>query len=183
MSIITKIFVGVGLLLVGGSPSLHGSADPIQEVRELYLLATSDEAAIRRGLDAVGEARGESSAGDAALLAAYEGALITLKAKYVFWPTTRMRHLNQGLRILDTLVAAHPDDSEIRYLRLMSCYYLPSFIGRGKTVREDFAGLAGTLPRDRAALPPELYRGISEFVIANGELSEAQIGALQAAIP
>jgi hypothetical protein len=184
MKLLTSVLFSAALLLAGSAPLAAADVDPIEEVRELYLLATEREPAVEQGLDAVAALRGESALepSDVLLLDAYEGALITLKAKYVFWPTTRMRHLNEGLAVLDRLVAGNPGNSEIRYLRLMSCYHLPSLLGRGGTVREDFGALAQTLPADRNNVPEELYRGIVDFVVENGRVTPEESAALTASL-
>jgi hypothetical protein len=177
-----KIFAVVGLLFLGSVAGAGATTpDPLDAVRELYHQAAEEEGALEQGLDAVAALRSESRLGteQQALLDAYEAALVTLKAKYVFWPTTRMRYVNQGLGVLDRLVSVHAEDSEIRYLRLMSGYYLPSFLGRGDTVREDFAVLARTLPADVSEIPAELYQGIGRFVLANGRLPQEETRLLR----
>ena len=117
-----------------------------------------------------------------ALLTAYEGALVTLHAKNAFRPAQKMRHMRAGLARLDGAVVAYPDGAEARYLRLMSCYYLPGFFGRGGSVREDFAALAQLLPRVRGRYPPDLYQAIARFVVERGKLAPDARGALEATL-
>lgn len=175
------------LALVVVAPRAHGQpADPLARVRQLYHAAVQDASAVQRALKAVQEVR--ASAGvqpgtpaDAALTA-YRGALITLRAKHGTWPPDRLRHLRQGLAVMDGVVMAHPDQAEVRYLRLMSCYYLPGILGRGWSVREDFAALTRLLPSARGQYPPDLYAAISRFVLRNGRLSTGQRRALEAAL-
>jgi hypothetical protein len=89
----------------------------------------------------------------AATLTAYEGALATLRAKHALWPPRKLQHLRAGLAVLDATIEAHPEHAEARYLRLMSCYYLPSILGRGGSVQEDFAALARLLPGAPGPVP------------------------------
>jgi hypothetical protein len=107
---------------------------------------------------------------------------VTLRAKHGTWPPSRLRHLREGLSILDGAVAARPDEAEVRYLRLLSCYYLPGILGRGRSVREDFAALARLLPEARHDFPPELYAAMVRFVLENGGPSPPQRAALLAAL-
>jgi hypothetical protein len=155
----------------------------LMRLRELYLAAVSDRSAIDRGLAEVVSLRATPAARASvrldATLSSYEGALVTLRAKHAVWPPRKLQHLRDGLAVLDSVVAAHPGHAEARYLRLMSCYYLPSILGRSDSVREDFAALAGTLPSVRAEYPPELYRAIVRFVLENGSPDPQARAALQ----
>jgi hypothetical protein len=163
-----------------------GTASPLDSLRALYYAAVQEERAIPHGLRAVDSLRQSDTvvAGgplDGVLLA-YEGALVTLRAKHGFWPHDRLRHLRDGLALLDQAVKLHPEVGEVRYLRLMSCYYLPGIVGRRRSVLEDFAALARLLPAARADHPPELYRAIVTFVLENGEPSEQERAALEDAL-
>lgn len=155
----------------------------IEGVRQLYLQAVQSERAIPRGLAEVERLRARTRDAHAlATLTAYTGALTVLRAKHGLWPPDRLRHTRNGLAVLDRVIAAHPEHAEARYLRLMSCYYLPRILGRGWSVREDFAALARLLPSVRGDYPPDLYQAIVRFVIQNGQPSPEQRAALQAAL-
>src|SRR5690606_12536281 len=106
----------------------------------------------------------------AALLLAYEGALELLRAKHGSWPPTRWKAARRGLRQLDAAVAAAPAHPEVRYLRLISCYYLPGIFGRGDSVREDFNALAALLPTVSGEYPRAFMRDVARFVLAHAEL-------------
>ena len=190
--------LAAALLFVAASPSpaaaqarawsaaVSGTYAELAPLRSLYLNSVSDARAIARGLDEVERIRAEARVHPGtpldATLTAYRGALITLRAKHAFWPTAKLRHLNQGLAVLDGVVRAHPDHAEARYLRLMSCYYLPGVLGRGRSVRDDFAALGRLLPGVRHQYPPELYGAIARFVVENGRLPAEQKSALQASL-
>ncbi|HEU4561494.1 MAG TPA: hypothetical protein VFS20_26810 [Longimicrobium sp.] len=155
-------------------------------LRELYLASVRDEGAIAKGLTEVKRLRetAHPPVGGAldATLAAYTGALVTLRAKHAFWPPQKLAHLRQGLAILDRTVERHPDHAEARYLRLMSCYYLPGILGRGGSVRADFAALARLLPGVRAQYPPDLYDAITRFVVERGRLPAEQRRELESTL-
>jgi hypothetical protein len=155
----------------------------LAQLRELYLASVRDEHAIAKGLAEVSRLRMRANAQPGtpfdATLTAYSGALVTLRAKHAFWPTQKLRYLRDGLAILDRTIAQHPDHPEARYLRLMSCYYLPGILGRGGSVRADFAALARLLPGVRAQYPPALYDAITRFVVERGRLPAEQRRALE----
>lgn len=163
----------------------HPPRSGIEEVRRLYGEAVRSERAIGRGLAEVERMRLGPAGRDAATgatLSAYTGAFIVLRAKHGFWPPDRLRHVRTGLAVLDSVVAAHPNHAEARYLRLMSCYYLPGLFGRSGSVREDFAALSRLLPGVRAQYPAELYQVIVRFVLQNGRPSPEQRDALDASL-
>ncbi len=118
----------------------------------------------------------------AAVLDAYSGALTTLRAKHGWWPPDRLGHLNRGFELLDGAVAAEPDEVEVRYLRLMSAYYLPGLLGRGWSVREDFEALFHLLPGASGAFPPDIYRPIVRFVLEKGSPPAEARRALEEAL-
>jgi hypothetical protein len=158
----------------------------LEPLRELYLQSVGDSRAIAKGMDEIERVRARFGvrAGTPldATLTAYRGALITLRAKHAFWPAQKLRYLRDGLAILDATIAAHPEHAEARYLRLMSCYYLPGILGRGGSVREDFAALGRLLPGVRAQYPPTLYDAIARFVVERGRLPAAERRALEATL-
>ena len=171
----------------GAPVSFMGSTieHPLTRLRELYYAAVEDRVAIAAAMEEIEALRdaglARSGSRRAAVLDAYVGALTTLRAKHGRWPPDRLRHLNDGLHLLDEAVADAPDVAEIRYLRLMSCYYLPGILGRGSTVREDFAALKRLLPDAAGEFPPELYRVIVSFVVENGEPGPEERAMLEAA--
>lgn len=160
-----------------------GARTGLELVRHLYMNAVESERAIPGGMAEVDRQRAAAKDGNVdATLAAYRGAFTLLRAKHGTWPPDRLRHTRQGLAVLDSVIAEHPDHAEARYLRLMSCYYLPRILGRGGSVRDDFAALARLLPSVREQYPPELYRAIVDFVLRNGQPSSPQRAALQASL-
>nr|ANY58079.1 hypothetical protein [uncultured bacterium] len=160
-----------------------GARTGLEQVRHLYYEAVQSERAIARGLAEVERQRAHARDERVrATLTAYVGAFTLLRAKHGVWPPDRLRHTRNGLAVLDSLIAAHPDHAEARYLRLMSCYYLPGILGRGWSVRDDFAALARLLPSLRAQYPPDLYRAIVQFVLQKGSPTREQRTALEASL-
>jgi hypothetical protein len=173
-----------GFVLLAAPLRASSDAD-LGPLRQGYLAAVSDARAIPRALEEIERIRGGGVAAGSELdatLTAYRGALVTLQAKHAAWPPRKLRYMREGLALLDGAVAAAPDAAEARYLRLMSCYYLPSFFGRRGSVREDFAALARLLPQVRARYPAELYGAIARFVVEHGRLDPERRRALEATL-
>lgn len=174
------------------APHLHPPAavapgEPVDlaPLREIYLASVRDSRAIGRGMDEIARLRaGGVQPGTPldATLTAYQGALLTLRARHAAWPPQKLRYLREGLALLDATVTAQPENAEVRYVRLMSCYYLPGLFGRGGSVRQDFAALARLLPGVRAQYPRPLYDAIVRFVVEHGRLTAEQRGTLEASL-
>lgn len=145
----------------------------IEELRATYIAAVDDEALINRAISLI-----EGVDHKTPTIKAYEAAFDVLRAKHVFWPLKKMKHLRTGLPKLDALVASYPVEVEIRYLRLLSCYYLPRFLGRNDTVTQDFKALAYLLPDARASYPSKLYFDMVQFVASNSDLNQEERSAL-----
>lgn len=112
---------------------------------------------------------------------AYKGAFDVVRAKHALWPPAKLDFLRRAEPLMDSSAARSPEDVEIRYLRLMSCYYLPFFFGRSWSVKSDFDALARLLPTATGSLPPGLLATVSKFVLdKHGSLTPAQRTRLQA---
>lgn len=161
----------------------------LQRLRILHPLSVQDAAllpvsrAAREQAEKIALAGAGSRRGSAPLnlLLAYQGALDVVEARHAFWPRARLEPLKRGLPRLDTAVQRAPDDAEIRYLRLTSSYYLPFFLGRKWSVREDFKALALLLPAARASYPAAWYVALTDFVLEHGDLAERDRARLRRA--
>jgi hypothetical protein len=170
----------------GVDPVAKQPGDPLDPLRAHWVAAVQDEGEIERGLAEAARIRAAAdpapgSALDGALTG-YVGGLEALRAHHARWPPTKLRHLRRGLATLDAAVQAHPHHLEIRYVRLMSCYFLPGILGRNWSVREDFAVLGELLPGARDAYPAAVYRTVAEFVLAHGALPAERHAALAASL-
>lgn len=173
-----RVEQGVGRVLVPVTPA---PSHLLQDLREAWVAAVDEEAWIGVGtarLDALAE-RGAASP---ALLLAYRGAFDLLRSKHRLVPRAKLRHARAGLDALDRAVAAAPDHAEVRYVRLMSCYYLPFFFGRGDSVDEDFRALATLLPAVRGEYPAAWYEAAVHFVLEHGRLAPERASALRDAL-
>jgi hypothetical protein len=100
------------------------------------------------------------------------GALEVVRAKNSRWPPNKLEHLRKGIGALDGLVAEAPEDPVIRYLRLVSCYYLPFFLDRDESVEEDFGVLAEVLPEKGESFSPQVRLAVVSFVLDKGEIED-----------
>ena len=113
---------------------------------------------------------------------ALAGALEVIRAKHSRWPPNKLRYLRDGLSVLNRLVAERPQDAAIRYLRLMSTYYLPFFQDQDDAVQEDLEALCAMLPESGAAFSPPVYAAALRFVLDRGNPDAETRARMEAAL-
>ncbi len=113
---------------------------------------------------------------------ALAAALEVVRAKHSRWPPNKLKYLRTGVSTLDHLISQAPEDPVVRYLRAVSCYYLPFFLERDESVKEDFQVLARTLPGGGDAFSPVVYRAVLQFVLEHGRPGEQDREALESAL-
>lgn len=162
----------------------HHLPTELERLRAMYFLSVEDRSWVGSAWELLENLEGRLTEGapEGVILEAYRGALEVVRAKHARWPPTKLSHLREGVGILDRLVEEEPVNLEVRYLRLVSCYYLPFFFKREESVREDFRVLVAELPRHPEAFSPAVYRGVVEFVLDKGEPAERDRALLREAV-
>ena len=156
---------------------------PFVHVGRLWILGVDEERAVDAGLEAVAGLRAKLGAPTPVqdrLLRSYQGAFLVLRAKHGVWPPTRLRNIREGFSLMDRAVEEAPDHAAIRYIRLMSGFYLPGFFGRGDEVDADMDALVRLLPDARREFPGGLYPEVVAFVLEHGDPDPARAAALEA---
>ncbi|MEX2526012.1 MAG: hypothetical protein WEA09_00115 [Gemmatimonadota bacterium] len=160
----------------------HRTDLQLDRIRVLYLLALEDRDALDEALRSIATLEPRALHQGPAflpLLRAYEGALEALKGKHARWPPNKVSHVNDGLATLDAQVKIAGQSAEIRYLRLVTGYYLPFFFRRGDVVQEDLRILRETLPTI-GVTPPGVKAVIARFLLEHGDPDQDQRNALMA---
>ncbi len=162
----------------GSQTELH-----LERLRLLYFLSVADEDFIPPALHQIDmlEEGGAGAPDLPGVLEAFGAAIEVVRGKHAFWPMSKVSHVRDGLKVLDALLARSPDLAEARYLRLLSCYYLPFFFGRGDTVTEDLEALSDLLLVRPPLMSWDAYDAVVDFVITRGELGGQRRSALAAA--
>ena len=164
----------------------RSTAAGLDAVAGLWLAAVDEPRAVDAGLETVARVRSELPADAGAarrLLRAYEGSLISLRARHGGWPPERLRNLRRGFAIMDATVAEDPGAAELRYIRLMSGFHLPAIFGRGDVVEEDLAALPTLLPHARDRFPQGSFAGVVAFVLEHGDPDASDRARLEAMLP
>lgn len=76
------------------------------------------------------------------MVVVYTGAVSLLQAKHASLPWDKVGLARAGLDMEDHAVASAPDDLEVRFLRGVTNYEMPEFIGRHATGIADLAAVA-----------------------------------------
>ena len=159
--------------------SAHPDSLPLRfdRLRIRYVLGVKEEAFLDAADSDWQALSGAGRPQDRALLIAYAGALRVARAKHGFNFRRKWERLQAGMPLLDSAVGLAPENAEVRYLRLVSNYYLPFFLGRRARVKEDFAVLGRLLPGTRS-YPDRWLRNVGRFVLEKGDLEKEDRAAL-----
>jgi hypothetical protein len=144
----------------------------LERIRAMYFLSVEEGKWVDLTKDSLSAIQGgiPSESEEEVTFEGYRGALEVVRAKHARWPPNKLKHLQGGARILDSLVARKPDNLEVRYLRLASYLFLPFFLRRDDSVAADFHTLTAGLPEHPEAFSPPVYQAVVRFVLENGTL-------------
>ncbi len=101
----------------------------------------------------------------------YIGALTALKGKHSKLPWSKMKWVKRGLPIMDQAVEMAPREVEVRFIRGMTCFYLPSFFERKNQAIEDFNVIINALPDASIDTNLGVLKNALEFIRENVALS------------
>ena len=122
-----------------------GAADTSQ-VREWYYKAVDGDRQAAR--NAAAALTGLLASGLATpVQRAFAGSLRVLESGHTFAPWKKGKLAKEGLLELESAVAAAPNDLEVRFVRAMSTFHLPSFFKREEQSAADFKLLATAAPQ------------------------------------
>lgn len=101
----------------------------------------------------------------------YIGALTALKGKFAFLPTTKYKRVLEGLELMDQGIEKSPDNIEARFIRGMTCFYLPFFFNRKETSRKDFKNIVRNLENAAGQYDAALIMNVTDFLLEHAELN------------
>lgn len=109
------------------------TAQDLKTVRELYPKAPENAGDAK----ALYNMLSEVSPSDDPVLAAYKGASLTLLAKFANKVKDKVRDFKSGSELIDAMVAEHPENIEIRYIRLSVQENSPKIVKYKRNIEED----------------------------------------------
>ena len=147
--------------------SIVGNAQDLKDIRSQYPKAVESNE-ITAKLDT--ELTKVNSTSKAVLIA-YKGATLTLKAKFAEKRSDKKDFFKEGVSLIETATKAEPSNIEIRYIRMSVQENSPRFLGYYKNIEEDkqfilknYASISST----------ELKRFIKEFVLKSENFEDSE---------
>lgn len=138
---------------------------------DFYAAVAGDRDALPRALKALDDLGGADS-GDPQVVA-YLGASRLLEAAHAIWPWEKADLGKKGLALEDRAVAEAPGDLEVRFLRGVTSYQLPRFMGRWDQGVSDLTEVAQVAERaaDAGRLDPRAAAADLDYY---GKIREAR---------
>lgn len=122
----------------------------ISEAKEFFYAAVAgDREALPKAEQLLDDLGGEQSRDPQVV--AYLGACRLLDASHAPFPWNKAALGQGGLALQDRAVAEAPDDAEVRFLRGVTSYQLPRFMGRWNSAVSDLTTVGRVAEREAAA--------------------------------
>ncbi|MCX6934846.1 MAG: hypothetical protein NTZ01_01405 [Verrucomicrobia bacterium] len=133
-------------------PTCGAYAHPLlNQIYEMHFLSESgNEDATRRLVAWLEELTAEQP--DNGILLVYLGSAYTLASRDAFIGPGKLRYLISGRDCMDRAVAMRPDDPNVRFIRAINNYHLPTFFNRRSIARDDFRRLVDQLGKNPECL-------------------------------
>jgi hypothetical protein len=141
----------------------------VTQARQLFYQSVEDAQAIEKAILLFRKIGREKACKGLALT--YIGALTALRGKYAFSPIAKYRHVLNGLRLMDRGIAKSRDNIEARFIRGMTCFYLPFFFNKKKTAYSDFRAIVKQLHKDYHLYDAQLIMHVTDFLLKHAELN------------
>ncbi len=150
------------LLLTSAIATQASSTAPVSEtyshpllnqIYEMHSLAESgNEDATRRLVAWLEELTAEQP--ENGILLVYLGSAYTLASRDAFIGPGKLRYLMSGRDCMDRAVALRPEDPNVRFIRGINNYHLPTLFNRRSIARDDFRKLVDQLSQNPKCLDP-----------------------------
>ncbi len=142
------------------APSSETYSHPLlNQIYEMHSLAEAgNKDATRRLVAWLEELTSEQP--DNGILLVYLGSAYTLASRDAFIGPGKLRYLMAGRDCMDRAVTMRPDDANVRFIRAINNYHLPTIFNRRSIARDDFRQLVDQLAKD-----PEVVDGLTSLAI------------------
>ncbi len=141
-------------------PSSETYSHPLlNQIYEMHSLAEAgNKDATRRLVAWLEELTSEQP--DNGILLVYLGSAYTLASRDAFIGPGKLRFLMAGRDCMDRAVTMRPDDANVRFIRAINNYHLPTIFNRRSIARDDFRQLVDQLSKN-----PEVVDGLTSLAI------------------
>lgn len=150
------------------------------ELRALYYSAADSEEKLNEAFDLIENLRFQDPILRSRLVV-YKGALITLKAKYTFWPHLKFKYAEEGLDVMALGLKRAQEDIESLFIYGTVCDNLPFFFNKSREADRAFNKIIELLPQRYNLYDRDLVLKVVHYIINNTEIydgSEEQLKSL-----
>ena len=146
----------------------------LNQIYEMHSLAESgNEDATRRLVAWLEELTAEQP--ENGILLVYLGSAYTLASRDAFIGPGKLRYLMSGRDCMDRAVALRPEDPNVRFIRGINNYHLPTIFNRRSIARDDFRKLVDQLSQNPKCLDPLTSQAIYYYAgLCFAQLEEEQ---------
>jgi hypothetical protein len=110
----------------------------------------------------------------------YIGSLIAVKAKFAFWPGTKLEYANKGIDLMEKGMENSQNNIEALFIYGSTCYYLPFFFGKSDEAETALKRIVNIMDKNSFALyPKELLKNTLAFIEENIELDAKEKNRLK----
>jgi len=149
-----------GTLHAGTTSTSDTYSHPLlNQIYEMHSLAEAgNKDATRRLVAWLEELTSEQP--DNGILLVYLGSAYTLASRDAFIGPGKLRYLMAGRDCMDRAVTMRPEDANVRFIRAINNYHLPTIFNRRSIARDDFRQLV-----DQLAKNPESVDSLTSLAI------------------
>jgi hypothetical protein len=166
LSKVTVLFYVVLSLFATHSIAQEKSIKPdslLVEGRKLFALSIEDKVHVQPSIDLFEKIIADrGNLHDQALV--YLGALYTIKAKYTFFPFSKLKWAKKGLCIMDEALSRAPEDIEVLFVHGTICHNLPGLFNRQDDARRDFNKIIELLPDNLHRYDEDFIADVLEYL-------------------
>ncbi|MFP4527644.1 MAG: hypothetical protein ACLFQX_03770 [Candidatus Kapaibacterium sp.] len=169
-----KYFFVIVIIAVAICNPYAASADDAktEQLRKLYYEATENEDKIDPAINMM-EQFSRNNPGAKGLMDVYIGSLTAVKARFAFWPPTKLELAEDGIDKMEAGLKMEPDNIEALFIYGTTCYYLPFFFGKSDEAESALIRIVKLIDEQSAKLyNSELLYNALEFIIKNIEMKE-----------
>lgn len=110
----------------------------------------------------------------------YQGALKAIEGKHSFGPQDKLARVNEALEMMDSGLAARPNDIEALFVHANICYNLPFFFGRRTAAEAHYQRILMLLPDNWQQYDRGFIIDMVEYMSLNLPMSSADLLNLRA---
>ncbi|MFM1932930.1 MAG: hypothetical protein RL226_2233 [Bacteroidota bacterium] len=145
-------------------------ASEITTARKLYLSVTDEDA-----FDTFNTFVEPFANHSNPLLQGYSAVALSMSASYSYNPYTKLKAFNQGRDRLENVIKLHPNQSELRFLRLGVQIHAPSFLDYNDNIEADSKNVLKAVCSGTWKSDPTFEKAVIAFLKKHAPLSKDEL--------